>query len=220
MTSYNDAAIFIPSTKQTHSLSAIPGSPRELHTLTDNVICGGVYPGTSTTCLELSETGEGWRPYKTFNKPRMAHSSWLSPQGIVLLGGYYSGKSTEALSSSGYGSNFRLQDNTSYACAINDGDEVVLTGGFGNRKAVKVYSLSGFVQNLPELSVGRQYHACASYLDVNDRKTFLVTGGFTGNENTKSTEILTTGAASWASVGKLPMARNGLRATKYIDHII
>ena len=54
---------------------------------------------------------------------------------------------------------------SSYACAINDGAEVVLTGGFGNRKDVSVYSMSGFVRNLPDLHEGRQYHACARYTD-------------------------------------------------------
>ena len=50
-------------------------------------------------------------------------------------------------------------------CAINNGAEVVLTGGFGNRRDVSVYSLSGFKGNLPDLHVGRQYHACARYQD-------------------------------------------------------
>ena len=58
----------------------------------------------------------------------------------------------------------------SYACAINNGAEVVLTGGFGNRKDVSVYSMAGFVRNLPDLNVGRQYHACAKYQDLNDEK--------------------------------------------------
>ena len=40
-----------------------------------------------------------------------------------------------------------------------------------------------------------------------------MTGGFTGFENTKSTEIFTAGASSWTTVGDLPRARNGLRAT-------
>ena len=53
----------------------------------------------------------------------------------------------------------------SYACAINDGAEVVLTGGFGNRKDVSVYSMSGLVRNLPDLHEGRQYHACARFTD-------------------------------------------------------
>lgn len=219
ITSYNQADIFIPSTKEIHSLPAIPGSPRVWHTQVDNIICGGVYPSTSNTCLKLSETGQGWQEYKTLNKPRQAHSSWKSPDGIVLMGGFFSGKSTEIVGSSGSRSRFSLQDNTTNACAISDEDEVVITGGFGNRKSVKVYNLLGFNRNLPDLNFGRQYHACASYQDNNNRKTFLVAGGFTGIENTKSTEILTDGANIWTIVGELPRARHGLRATN-VNNII
>ena len=53
---------------------------------------------------------------------------------------------------------------SSYACAISDGSEVVLTGGFGNRKEVILYNLNGFVADLPRLKTGRQYHACSSYV--------------------------------------------------------
>ena len=40
-----------------------------------------------------------------------------------------------------------------------------MTGGFGYRKKVAVYDMSGFVENLPELNIGRQYHGCASFLN-------------------------------------------------------
>ena len=53
----------------------------------------------------------------------------------------------------------------SYACAINNGTEVVVTGGFGNREDVLVYSMTGFKGFLPFLNEGRQYHACARYTD-------------------------------------------------------
>ena len=39
----------------------------------------------------------------------------------------------------------------SYACAISNGAEVVLTGGFGNRREVTAYNLDGWVANLPLL---------------------------------------------------------------------
>ena len=41
----------------------------------------------------------------------------------------------------------------------------------------------------------------------------MVAGGFTGLEITKSTEILTVGDTAWTTVGNLPRARNGFRAT-------
>ena len=115
----------------------------------------------------------------------MAHSQWDSPSGILLLGGYDSGDSTELVTSGGTSSQFSLNDKVrlgftgkrkyddnmicSYACAINNGSEVVLTGGFGNRRDVSVYSMSGFVRNLPDLNVGRQYHACARYQNQYDQ---------------------------------------------------
>ena len=53
----------------------------------------------------------------------------------------------------------------SYACAINNGAEVVVTGGFGNREDVLVYSEIGFQGFLPFLNEGRQYHACTRFTD-------------------------------------------------------
>ena len=112
ITAYNQAEIFIPSTNETFSLPSIPGSPRVWHTLTGTVLCGGVYPGTSTSCLELQQNGDGWRDFSsTLTEFRLAHSAWDSPSGIVLLGGYYSGDSTELLSSNGSVSQFSLNDN-------------------------------------------------------------------------------------------------------------
>ena len=69
------------------SLAPLPSSPRVWHTLTGNILCGGVYPGTLTSCVQLSE--RGWQNYSTeLQRPRLAHSAWASPQGLVLLGGY------------------------------------------------------------------------------------------------------------------------------------
>ena len=102
ITAYNQAEIFIPSTKETFSLPSIPGSPRVWHTLTGTILCGGVYPGTSTSCLELQQNGDGWRDFSsTLTESRLAHSAWDYPGGVVLMGGYYSGDSTELVSSSG-----------------------------------------------------------------------------------------------------------------------
>ena len=46
-----------------------------------------------------------------------------------------------------------------------------------------------------------------------------MTGGFTGSENTKVTEIFTVEEKAWRTVGDLPRARNGLRATN-LDNMI
>ena len=57
-----------------------------------------------------------------------------------------------------------------YACAINDGAQVVITGGFDAihhcpMNNVSVYSMSGFQGNLPNLTERRQYHACSRFTD-------------------------------------------------------
>ena len=103
--------MFLPSTLETFSLPTIPGSPRVWHTLTGTVLCGGAYPGTSTDCLELTETGDGWQPYSTvLTVSRQAHSAWDSPSGVVLLGGYDSPDSTELVNTTASTSQFTLND--------------------------------------------------------------------------------------------------------------
>ena len=47
----------------------------------------------------------------------------------------------------------------------------------------------------------------------------LVAGGFTGLENTKSTEIFTSGAAAWTPCGELPHPGCEFRATN-VNNII
>ena len=59
----------------------------------------------------------------------------------------------------------------SRACAIEFQDRVVVTGGCcghgGTR--VQVYTLSGPQEQLPSLQTPRRGHACAHYLDSQDR---------------------------------------------------
>ena len=111
ITSYNQAEIFIPSTNQTFNLPSVPLNPRVWHTLTGNVLCGGVYRNTDTSCLELTRNGNGWQPYSTeLQHPRLAHSSWDSPEGIVLLGGYDSGNTTELVTRTNTSDKFTLKD--------------------------------------------------------------------------------------------------------------
>ena len=117
ITSYNQAEVYIPSINETFPMPKIKGNPRVWHTLTRNVICGGVFPETSTTCLELTESGEGWKPYsKPFNPPRMAHSAWWAPSGdLVLMGGYYEPRSTEFITAvDSRPGDFTLHSNTRY----------------------------------------------------------------------------------------------------------
>ena len=58
---------------------------------------------------------------------------------------------------------------SSYACAIEFQDRVVVTGGLYSMSTVQEYTLSGAQEQLPSLRTGRYSHACAYYLDSQDR---------------------------------------------------
>ena len=62
----------------------------------------------------------------------------------------------------------------SWACGIELGDRVVVTGGTSSVTlvtiaTVQVYTLSGAQEQLPSLQTPRRNHACAHYLDSQDR---------------------------------------------------
>ena len=57
----------------------------------------------------------------------------------------------------------------SRACAIEFQDRVVVTGGCCVIATVQVYTLSGPQEQLPDLQTPRYQHACAHYLDSQDR---------------------------------------------------
>ena len=56
----------------------------------------------------------------------------------------------------------------SFACAINLGQTVIITGGVGAMTTVIEYSETGFKKELPRLKQGRAYHGCSYY--ENDNK--------------------------------------------------
>ena len=54
-------------------------------------ICGGYY--TPTNCIRFS-LGK-WINSHTLEEPRKGHSSWLTEQGLLIMGGYYTSRTTE-----------------------------------------------------------------------------------------------------------------------------
>ena len=57
------------------------------------------------------------------------------------------------------------------ACAIADGDSVILIGGAGDddvpQHGVTRYNMMGYVEDLPELQEARHHHGCASFIRDN-----------------------------------------------------
>ena len=65
----------------------------------------------------------------------------------------------------------------SSACAIELEDTVVVTGGWslftGPFATVQVYTISGPQEQLPDLMTGRYQHACAHFVDSENRVVSL-----------------------------------------------
>ena len=80
-----------------HSCS-VPPLPawRGDHTQDGLVACGGDNTAFRTSCATL--TGEGWQESHQLQERRDDHSSWRSPAGLLLMGGWDSPTSTEILS--------------------------------------------------------------------------------------------------------------------------
>ena len=69
------------------------------HSQTGLTACGG-WDSDATTCHTLSCTGS-WEQSHSLDEERQFHSAWASPQGILLIGGYNDGISTELLLENG-----------------------------------------------------------------------------------------------------------------------
>ena len=93
-------------------LCKLPSLPegRSSHTQNGLVACGGNPIDTyrEVTCDTFSIGMEEWKKSHDLKDERRSHSSWASPQGVVLLGGFGSspssetdGKNTEVLTNSG-----------------------------------------------------------------------------------------------------------------------
>ena len=82
-------------TNGTH-LCSLPDLPAQRwgHTQNGLVICGGTdcCVDTRKSCVTFSSGT--WQETHTLRKERRHHTSWTSPQGVVMIGGYESGMQT------------------------------------------------------------------------------------------------------------------------------
>ena len=69
---------------------------RSAHTQSGLEVCGGHDSNTMTNCLTFSDSN--WTTSHTLLHPRSNHTSWISPEGVVLMGGSFSPNTTELLS--------------------------------------------------------------------------------------------------------------------------
>lgn len=203
--------LFIPGVNRTCILPDLPdnrnGHTMDSYTFHDEEdvvsVCGGGAGDTQGSCVCFKDWGEWEDCSKETGALRDGHSSWVSSEGLVLMGGVGSLRSTSE--------SFSLIADTRYACSITDSNSVIITGGRDTMKKVIRYNLQGFVEYLPSMDVGRRYHGCGSYQDSVGDKVLLVTGGKGGYSSYSShilasTELLTIGATAWVYAEPLPRA--------------
>ena len=90
--------LFIPSNNKTFSLTPLPGR-RWAHSMdvvkNTPIICGGTQRQynidgvTGSNCLHFTPTSTSgvWTDYATMKCPRSYHSSWVTKESLVVLGG-------------------------------------------------------------------------------------------------------------------------------------
>ena len=123
------------------------------------------------SCDQL--TPLGWEQWKATLYPRIAHTSAVTPQGLLLVGGlvYGTHTTTELLpwDEGESWEGFRLEASWAYHCSIQVTDSTfALTGGQFTGSQVTEFSLDSgedvISRELPRLLNDRAFHACGVYM--------------------------------------------------------
>jgi len=206
--------IFDHKTGQSCALPPLP-MKRSEHSMNGMTICGGYISTTTIDCINFS-SGE-WVTSHALAEPRYWHCSGSTSEGIMLLGGDYSGheKTSETVVPGEFDSQpgFSLQYSTRRACSISDytTDTVIITGGWYAMSTVTRYDISGFLEDLPSLNEGRDNHGCAAFSREDSTLALVVSGGSGESGKLSSTEILTTSSSAWVLTDNLPRKMSGVR---------
>ena len=109
--------VFNPRTNSSCSLPDLPGEVRYSHSLCRDLLCGGGdSSSTRRSCLKLDpQTGVFTPAAVRLEEERANHQCWdVEGEGVLLIGGYNSPRSTELVSPDGSSStaNFTLSYGT------------------------------------------------------------------------------------------------------------
>ena len=158
-------------------LCSLPNLPagRYRHSQAGLVACGGD-TSEMTSCVTFS--AGSWKKTHALGSRIFGHTSWASPRGVLLMGGYYSMSTTKLLMDGGHTTaSFNLANNRWLHCEIEDGEEVVLTGGYSRfyfpQSMVTRYNMQGQATTLPSLNTGRYNHACGTFKKSDGAKVSL-----------------------------------------------
>ena len=147
------------------------------HTL--DMVDGTLLACYNLTCLNLNLTlGHdnqivGWQEAEELSKTRKEHTSLVTSNGLLLVGGWEAPNSTELLTTTeeeeeeGGAGEWALEVGRKDHCSIQlDPTTMVLTGGFDTFDLTTLHVLTdnGLLDfTLPSLITGRRKHACGAY---------------------------------------------------------
>jgi len=186
-----------------------------------NIVCGGYNGGTNCVRYDAGSWGES----HNLTKSRIGHIMWKSSQGIMIIGGGEKNdtetpRTTELLLDNGTSDLGWNVTFNKYACALQLEEYVLISGGDSftetevSSNVTVMYDVRGQMTKFPDLNVARKEHACSHYIDDNDKRVYLVTGGYADDNSSyiSSTEILRSPYKSWEIVetGEL---KTGLRGS-------
>ena len=100
----NSVEVFNPHTKHSCNLTDLPGERRYQHSLCGDLLCGGdSSSSTRRSCLKLDpQTGVFTYTLVSLVADRTYHQCWdVEGEGVLLIGGNYSPRSTELVSPDG-----------------------------------------------------------------------------------------------------------------------
>ena len=95
---------FVPGLTKSCFLPSLPVKT-EGHTQDQLTLCGGL--NSQQTCYNFTEGS--WTKTVSLSEERRDHSSWRSPEGLILIGGEGSERTTEKITGSGLKPGFELR---------------------------------------------------------------------------------------------------------------
>lgn len=232
-----------PSDDPNESNIRLPNLPdwREDHTVdrVDGVtlLCGGslAFNYTVRTCLQLNLDDRKFYPHSTLTKDRKFHSSIVSGQQLILIGGgdtissSSSSISTEFLFpriSKKWMPGYPLIEITEFSCTIkiSQNSYIAIGGKYKHEYSDHViqYNIEdGSSTRLTNLQNGKNDHGCVLVKNETFRG-ILVAGGHSkvADLPLASTEMLNLDTLSWEEMGRLHVGRYGLEMVVLGDRIL
>ena len=192
------------------------------HSQSDVLVCGGYDYYARDDCVAMDrETGQ-WSTLGRTASHRTDHTSWLSPEGLMIIGGDYDYENSTEMFSLEAGTStphYQLQYSGRGACLIPDDSTgtYILTSGTD----VSRYDSLGWVESLPRMLEFRNWHGCGSYQAESGELILLVAGGWDMTQLSflSSVETLTLGASAWNFAPALPRAMSNMAAASMDNKI-